>query len=55
MMKILLPLGCAFLIAILEGIALYVGINGKCLALSFALIGGLGGYGLREVIQIVKK
>ena len=45
----------ALLIAILEGIALWKGIDGKCLALSFALLGGLGGYGIRQIKEIFKK
>jgi hypothetical protein len=53
--KMILPLTCAFLIAILEGIALFKGIDGKCMAVSAALIGGLGGYGVREVLQLIKK
>lgn len=53
--KILLPLTCALFIATLEGIALIKGIDGKCMALSAALIGGLGGYGIREVVQIIKR
>lgn len=53
--KIVLPLTCAFLIAALEAIALIKGIDGKCMAISTAVIGGLGGYGIREVMQIIKK
>ena len=53
--KVILPLSCALLIAGLMGLAMLKGIDGKCLALSVALIGGLGGYGIREVIQIVLK
>ena len=52
--KIVLPLSCAFLIFILEGIALFTGVDGKCMALSTAVIGGLGGYGIREIAQIIK-
>jgi len=31
-------------IAVLEGIALWKGINGATLSTSFAILGGLGGY-----------
>lgn len=51
----LLALICAGFIAILEGIALLKGIDGKCLAICAALIGGLGGYGIREITQILKR
>jgi len=53
--KIILPLICAFLVAILEGIALFKGIDGKCLALSAAIIGGLGGYGVSKFKEFFKK
>ena len=52
--KIILPISCALMIFILEGIALFKGIDGKCVALTCAIIGGLGGYGIREIAQIIK-
>ena len=64
--KVILPLVCAFFVAVLEGLALYRGVDGKCLAISAAIIGGLGGYGigkikltnlllqLKDLIQIIK-
>ena len=52
--KFILPLSCALMIFILEGIALFKGVDGKCVALTCAIIGGLGGYGAKEIIQILR-
>jgi len=43
------------LIAGLEVFAIYKGMNGTTLSLSIAGIAGLGGYGVRQVIESVIK
>ena len=52
--KIILPLSCAVLIFILEGLALLKGVDGKCMALCAAIIGGLGGYSLPYFFKKLK-
>ena len=52
-------LSCAIMIFVLAAIALLKGIDGKIMALSLALIGGLGGYGVSrfggEIIKFFTK
>jgi hypothetical protein len=38
-------------IVIIEGIALYHGINGVALSASMAIIGGLGGYAAKNILE----
>ena len=46
-----LALICACLIFILEIIALWKGFDGTCLSIAVAAIAGLGGYGVRDLIE----
>lgn len=42
-------------IGALEFYALHKGIDGQCLAISFACIGGLAGYNLKKILNHFKK
>ena len=52
--RIILPISCALMIFILEGLALFKGVDGKCMALCAAIIGGLGGYSLPTLLKKLK-
>lgn len=46
------PIVAMICIAVLEGLALYKGINGATLGLAFAALGGLGGYELKSIMTV---
>ena len=51
----ILALICAGLIAVLEYFAIQKGMNGTALGIAFAVIGGLGGYGISELVRKIRK